>query len=1378
MKKNKIISILLVFCFIIGMLPVVSFAESNIVADVSTLNGISKTGLPASGVFKKLGDYTLKWAGADLYNPITIPTVKSDWSDSGYLEFWVYSKNNTKTEFSVGLISDNPQTACLDYYITDVSIGWSGWNLVSLCYSGDNNVFTQVNTPVGINSISEIRFWPTYGGKSPVNNTELYIDSFVISDQSHSGVDVGTDKDDSIYVLADYSVETNVVNAGFPASSEKTLSGPVSLKWAGSDMSRVPPVESYPTDWTQYKALAINVYSEVANNSIIRFVAVSENPTTDGSDYYMANMTLNWTGWKTVVFALNETDFVRSRNPLGWTNITGFDIWTGFGGVNADPSTSLYLDKIFLTKDSLIDNSVDYILDATTEENFFDAASAIKENTANDAHPRLLITEDDIENIKSLVKTNNFMAKTYKSVINTANAALEAQVQKYEFPDGLRLSRAAPNMMPPLALAYLLTDDVRYKDRLWQELEAVCNFSDWNPGHFLDVGDFAYGVALAYDWLYDDWTEAERRIIRNGIVRNGFGPSMTHLRSGYGFAGQTNNWNQVISSGIGLAALALADEPGYEELANEVINRTGKCLPKAVATFAPDGACPEGPSYWSYAKEGFYTYVSCMLDTMKYDFGLSQMEGMENTGYFPISIMGPTNQVFNFGDGGAGSINGGIFFNLARIYDKPELGGYELNIVAAGDWSDLVMYREDERMSDYRKYMPLDKHFRGNQDLATMRSSWNDHDALFVAFKGGNNAAGHNDLDLGTFVLDALGARWIQELGSEYYEAPGMWDEGRWLYYRKNTEGQNTLVINPSTEPGQDPKAVAPIETFETSDSAAYGIIDLTDAYADVAKNVKRGFGLVNNRSIIVLQDEIKTSSPSEIYSFFHTGADIEISADKKSATLSINDERLRVDLISAEGELLEMDAVPLPTSAKPPYPNMENKDIKKLAVHLTNAVNPTITVTFTPLQANQPDPKPMSTIIPLANWDNYKNMGVSISSLSVDGVQLDEFTPYNTFYNIGTGIYGVVSAQAGEGTELEITQASGVGESAFVTATDKSSGMQSVYSVSFVPSSPAIFTEGLSAYEIVGVKASSIPEPVNAPINTIDGDISTKWAAEGDGEWIEWDLGEPKWINSVALAFMSGDARFAELQIQISEDGKNYVTVFDGLSSGKTTALESFDFADTYGRYVRFVSFGNSVNEWVSLTEVNIPQVIKEFDDIANHWAREDIMLFAGLGFVNGVSPSEFKPNNTVTRAEFMAIVSRSIGLDSETPYGNEFADVASSDWYASILSACKSYGIIPDDMVADGNFNPGSNITREEMAAVVVKAYETSLGTNHGKANIAALYSDSGEVSPCYSDAVASGVALRMIKGTSDTTFSPKANATRAEAVVMIKRLLTLIY
>lgn len=62
-------------------------------------------------------------------------------------------------------------------------------------------------------------------------------------------------------------------------------------------------------------------------------------------------------------------------------------------------------------------------------------------------------------------------------------------------------------------------------------------------------------------------------------------------------------------------------------------------------------------------------------------------------------------------------------------------------------------------------------------------------------------------------------------------------------------------------------------------------------------------------------------------------------------------------------------------------------------------------------------------------------------------------------------------------------------------------------------------FTKGVRKHEIKSVKASAVPEAMNTPENTMDGDYNTKWAAEGE-EWIEWDLGEPKQLDTVSLAF------------------------------------------------------------------------------------------------------------------------------------------------------------------------------------------------------------------------------------------------------------------
>lgn len=146
--------------------------------------------------------------------------------------------------------------------------------------------------------------------------------------------------------------------------------------------------------------------------------------------------------------------------------------------------------------------------------------------------------------------------------------------------------------------------------------------------------------------------------------------------------------------------------------------------------------------------------------------------------------------------------------------------------------------------------MPLDHYFPDNSDQwASMRSSWTDDTGLYVAIKAGNLTGhqAHGDLDAGTIVIDALGQRWAGELGSGNYLSDGYFSNetqtsDRWLYYRKRTEGQNTIVVN---KQNQDVLA-QPTTNFGSSgttqpggttvfnvpkDSTAFFTADLTNSY-------------------------------------------------------------------------------------------------------------------------------------------------------------------------------------------------------------------------------------------------------------------------------------------------------------------------------------------------------------------------------------------------------------------------------------------------------------------------------------------------------------------------------------------------------------------
>lgn len=1379
--RNKVVSrgsLLLVLLMLLGLLQV-SAAADLVVADLTRITSIQRCGLPASTEYKKTGSFTMKWAGADIFRDITIPADTKDLSGSKYIEMWVYSPVATKSQFTLAFLSDSTDTACTDYFYANINVNWSGWKLVSLGYGEEDNAFTSVYSPVGWNKIDEIRLWPYYGGNTPVEGTALYFDKIMAKAEKSAESEGGGSGDGDKMILADFSVKNNVVAAGFPASSEQTLSGDVSLKWAGADLKRAPNIKLPITDWSAYGVLEMDVYSEKMTGSDMKVVVISENPETEGTDYYVTSMIVDWTGWKT--FSVNIGDygsFSKNRQPLGWDQVTQFTFWPEFGGVSVDPSTVLYIDKIWLSGEptgSDFDNTKDYILPAQSQADDVDTVALIQEKHPNQGHPRLLLTEEDFTNLKEYIKTDPYMKKSYGNVINTANAALSEAVLTYGTPDGKRLPRSAPNMMPPLAMAYKLTGDTKYKDRLWTEIEAVSAFPDWNPSHFLDVGDFARGMAFAYDWLYNDWNEAQRRTMRNALVRHGFGPSMGPLRSKTGFAGQVNNWNQVINSGVGLAALAFADEPGYKELCNEVINRTVDSLPTGIASFAPDGACPEGPGYWNYAMETFFQYDAGMHSAMGTDFGLTQLEGMNRTGYFPVTMNGPTNLSFNFADAGSGMVRNGVLFWVARLFDQPELGGFQLETGSSsgGNWADMALYRPDPRQSGFRDSMPLDNFFRGEQNVATVRSTWYDRDALFMGFKGGHNQASHCDLDIGSFVMDALGTRWIVELGSEYYEAPGMWDfgltGGRWNYYRKRAEGNNTLVINPKAGADQNPFATADIYKFESSDAAVYGLVDMTEAYKDDVQEAKRGFALVNNRSTMIVQDEIKNTKPAEIYSFFHTAAKVTVAPDKKSAIMEQNKQKMKVTLVSPNNaELLLMDAAPLPTSPNPTE-NLDNSMYKKLAVHMTNAVNPTISVVFTPVKEGQPETN-IPSLLRLDQWDEYKKGGARVETLTVDGIPLEGFSPYNLAYTLEDGNVGTVAATADSNMELEITQADGVGSSAFIRAKQKTTGEEVIYSVTFDERVPESLAANVDSYEIKGVAASAVPEAANVPENTFDKDFTTRWSADNQA-WIAWDLGEEVPVSSVMLSFMNGSQRATIFKLEVSTDGTNYTTVFDGRSNGKTDALESFSFAPVNARYIRYNGSGNTSNEWNSITEVNIPKPTKQFNDIDGHWAQNEINYMASIGMANGVNDTQFAPEETVNRAEFISMVARADGL-AEKEYAGSFSDVKAGDWFAGQVQAAWDEGMIPPEMVTDGKLQPNAPITREEMCSVIVKTYELNKNKQIPTYGLE-RFTDQAEISDYAKPYVEKGLSLRLIKGVEENLFAPKDSATRAQAVVMVKRL-----
>ena len=381
-------------------------------------------------------------------------------------------------------------------------------------------------------------------------------------------------------------------------------------------------------------------------------------------------------------------------------------------------------------------------------------------------------------------------------------------------PDGLRLldtSRRMVNHSYALALAYRLHGDHRYRDRLWKDMETVAKFPDFNPRHFLDTAEMTHALAIAYDWLYDDWTPAERETIRSALVRMGLRAGMKVYNSRHGFPTFVHNWNQVCNGGITVGALAIGDEE--PELCGQVLHNALTSVQLAMRSYAPDGGWGEGPGYWAYATSYNVTMIACLESALGSNFGLDKFPGFSVTGLFPLYMSAGDGHSFNFSDASENTGRSECSLWLGNRFHKPAVTWFG----AGGRPSAAAMiWYHSPGENPAAAGLPLDKYFR-NVEVATFRSRWNDSQAVFVGVEARSHAMNHEHLNVGSFVLDALGKRWATDLGANDYNLPGYFGSHRFEYYRLRAEGHNTLVIGPASGPDQDPEAKCRIRRFESN---------------------------------------------------------------------------------------------------------------------------------------------------------------------------------------------------------------------------------------------------------------------------------------------------------------------------------------------------------------------------------------------------------------------------------------------------------------------------------------------------------------------------------------------------------------------------------
>ncbi|KAF8222134.1 hypothetical protein L208DRAFT_1324262 [Tricholoma matsutake] len=587
--------------------------------------------------------------------------------------------------------------------------------------------------------------------------------------------------------------------------------------------------------------------------------------------------------------------------------------------------------------------------------------------TVRPDRPRLIAPAYKWQALPELIKNDPYLQGWNDTIFGNATNYYSQPPVPYAM-DGssgiLDVARQTKMRIKAFAYVYRMTNDTKWVDRAWAEIQNVAgngttswgpNVDRWNSAHFLDTAELSAAYAIAYDWLYAILTPSQKSQILTTLIQYGLQPGLAALNDvnigWWSKNGTDGNWNCVCNGGLTLASLAILgdDTSGIPQqiLSKTVDNAKQNCA------FGPsdDGTWAETANYWYFGTTGHAEMTSSLITATGSDYGLlNTNSNFFKTGFYHMYVAGSTS-LFNYGDHGPNkfSTTANAMMFYAEQYNKPSYLLFQREQYdAAEPWS---MFWYDPRVSGaFWNGLPLDMFFDNPLDQwASMRSSWTDSNALYLAVKAGMdiNHQTHNDLDVGDFVLDALGTRWAGELGSGDYNSPGYFisdaqNSDRWKYYRKMTEGQNTLLINQTNQIVTGTCSITHQSSGTTQgsstvftvskDSTAYWVVDMTAMYSG-ASSVKRGVRLLNARRQVLIQDEINSQNPVQWR--MHTNASVTVSGP--SATLKLDGQTMQVSMVSppSGAQFSTSEAVRFSTDPTPPIPDQLNPGVTVLIISL-----------------------------------------------------------------------------------------------------------------------------------------------------------------------------------------------------------------------------------------------------------------------------------------------------------------------------------------------------------------------------------------------------------------------------------------------------------
>ncbi len=583
------------------------------------------------------------------------------------------------------------------------------------------------------------------------------------------------------------------------------------------------------------------------------------------------------------------------------------------------------------------------------------------EHSGKGVHPRIILTGADFERIRA---TNDPIYEAAKaSMFAYADRYMREPVLEYDIPDGIRLldvSRGVLSRTLNLGMAYKLTGNVKYARRLYDELANAASFKDWNPYHFLDVGEMVFSFGLGYDWIYECMSEDERAVLRRAIIKHGFDAAMDDYldrerRRSYRWYQDMpgDNWKFVCNGGITVAALAICDEDDVDkEYLKDIFGYAFENTYRAVRDmYLPDGSYAEGFTYWNYATDYLAFYISALKSSTGTDYGLADYLPVEISAYYVKCMCSNTFRSFNFGDAIEELVCPAIIFWIGKNYGKKDITTMRkeqiLKDPSIACVRDMFWYIPTESVG--LEGRPMGFGTVGG-DNASFRAGF-DEDDLYAAIHFGDNDAYHCHADMGNFVVEWKKHRFLCDLGQDNYNVP------RYRFvYRYRAEGHNTLVINPGEGMDQEQFSICHVDRFNdgSDGSDAYAISDISAAY--FGKGVKRGLKMTTDKKWVVVRDEITLDDGDVGYWFAHTRGDVTLGEGGKEAVIDMDGDKLYLSILG-DGVFSVMEAKPL-FDGHNQEGQRDNSDVRKLAINFNGSTD--ISVAIAPMiDGKSPENKP-----------------------------------------------------------------------------------------------------------------------------------------------------------------------------------------------------------------------------------------------------------------------------------------------------------------------------------------------------------------------------------------------------------------------------------